>query len=80
MSLHEAQVNEEIEDAHLLAGEPFVPVNNTEISEERRKTLQNFGFTTNKPMLASTSGIGRSRKSMKKNCQMNAWSISFGYI
>lgn len=62
MSLHEAQMSEEIEEAHLLEGEPFFPING-EISEERRKTLQNFGFTTNKPAVAACVS-NKSRKSM----------------
>ncbi|XP_046418369.1 uncharacterized protein LOC124178782 isoform X1 [Neodiprion fabricii] len=61
MSLHEAQLMEEIEDAHLLVGEPC-PSSYGEMTEERRKTLQNFGFTTNKPATVSTSNKSKKRR------------------
>ncbi|XP_046740080.1 uncharacterized protein LOC124407705 [Diprion similis] len=61
MSLHEAQLMEEIEDAHLLVGEPS-PSSYGEMTEERRKTLQNFGFTTNKSATVSTSNKSKKRR------------------
>ncbi|XP_048505829.1 uncharacterized protein LOC105684682 isoform X1 [Athalia rosae] len=63
MSLHEAEVNEEIDDAYVLAGETSFSMNE-KTSDDRRETLQMFGFTTNKPVVVATAGKSRKKRLM----------------
>lgn len=59
-SLYEAEKMVQLEEAAYLAGIP--PEHIREMNDqERRKTLQSFGFTSNKPVLDAP--INRQRKS-----------------
>lgn len=59
-SLHEAEQIEQLDEVEALAAAAGQPIIITS-EEERRKTLQSFGFTTNKPILETNV---RSKKSM----------------
>lgn len=60
-SLYHAKQREEFEQAALLAGLPAECIQDMN-DEERKTTLQNFGFTTNKPVSDAPTN-NRTRKS-----------------